>query len=62
MTFTFIWTNDNTPTDMDKNGKADVAFREINYNNAFTWSVAGPAWYDLAIDVKSIVLHESGTV
>jgi hypothetical protein len=59
-TFTFIWTEGNTPTDIDYNGKADVAFREIYYNNVFTWSVAAPAWYDEEYDVESIALHESG--
>ncbi len=46
VTFTFIWTGAGGPTDIDRNGKADVAFREIYYNDAFLWSVSGPAWYD----------------
>ena len=39
VTFTFVFVNGPTPTDIDNNGKADVAFREILYNNAFTWYV-----------------------
>jgi len=60
VTFTFIWVESSGPTDIDHNGKADVAFREIYYNDAFPWSVAGPAWYDPQIDVESIALHETG--
>ena len=60
VTFTFIWTDGGNPTDIDNNGKADVAFREIYYNNAFAWSISGPEWYDPEIDVESIVLHETG--
>ena len=61
-TFTFIWVDVATgdPTDMDRNGKEDVAFREIYYNNHFVWSVDTPAWTDSEIDVESIALHESG--
>jgi len=61
-TFTFIWVDVATgdPTDMDRNGKDDVAFREIYYNNHFVWSVDTPAWTDSEIDVESIALHESG--
>ncbi len=61
-TFTFIWVDDDSgePTDIDRNGKEDVAFREIYYNNGFLWSLDGPAWNDLEIDVETIVLHETG--
>ncbi len=58
MTFTFIWVDDVTkiPTDIDNNKKADVAFRETYFNNAFPWGIntAYP------IDVESVVLHEAG--
>jgi len=61
VTFTFIWVDsDGAPTDIDSNGKRDVAFREIYYNDAFTWSTDGPAWDDPEVDVESIVLHEAG--
>jgi hypothetical protein len=55
VTFTFIWIDANgQPTDIDNNGDIDVAFREIYYNDAFTWRINGN------IDVESIALHESG--
>ncbi len=54
VTFTFIWTSDGVPTDIDNNGKADVAFREIYYNNNFPWQINGN------YDVETIALHESG--
>lgn len=55
VTFTFVWTDAfGTPTDLDGNGKADVAFREILYNDAFTWQI------DANIDVETVALHEAG--
>lgn len=55
VTFTFIWVDGNgDPTDVDGNGKQDVAFREIYYNNAFPWKIDG------TYDVETIALHESG--
>lgn len=58
VTFTFIWLDDLTdePTDIDNNGKIDVAFRETYYNNDFVWGIdtADP------IDVETVVLHETG--
>jgi len=55
VTFTFIFINpDTSPTDIDNNKKADVAFREILYNNAFAWAINGN------IDVETVALHESG--
>lgn len=56
VTFTFVWVDDVTgePVDIDGNGKDDVAFREIYYNNAFPWRIDGN------YDVESIALHESG--
>lgn len=57
-TFTFSWINtaDGSYTDIDNNGKEDVAFREIYYNNYFPWGIdtSDP------IDVETIVLHETG--
>jgi hypothetical protein len=56
-TFTFIWVDANgNPTDMDGNGKNDVAFREIYYNLHFDWGIDDPT----KIDVETVVLHEVG--
>jgi len=57
VTFTFTWSDENgNATDIDNNGKRDTAFREIYYNNKFTWAVDGVNH----IDVESVVLHENG--
>ena len=50
VTFTIIYTG----SDFDNNGKADVAWREIYYNDAFSWSDGS------GIDVETIALHEAG--
>jgi hypothetical protein len=56
VTFTFIFVDPATgaPSDIDNNGKLDVAFREILYNDRFVWSINGN------IDVQTVALHESG--
>ena len=55
VTFTIIFTDDaGNPTDIDNNGKLDVAWREIYYNDAFRW--ADGRHYD----VETIALHEAG--
>lgn len=55
VTFTIIFTDDSgNPVDLDNNGKYDVAWREIYYNDAFTWRDG--AHYD----VETIALHEAG--
>ena len=55
VTFTITFTDDEgNPTDFDNNGKADVAFREIYYNDAFTWKIG------TTYDVETIALHEAG--
>jgi hypothetical protein len=58
VTFTFIWVDSSTgvPTDVDHNGKDDVAFREIYYNDAFSWADDGTSH----IDVETVALHEAG--
>ncbi len=57
VTFTFGWVNPAGEfTDIDGDGKDDVAFREIYYNNAFTWGIGTSN----PIDVETIVLHETG--
>jgi hypothetical protein len=57
VTFTFIWIDDITgePSDMDNNGKNDVAFREIYYNKAFNWGI------DIRyFDIETVAAHEVG--
>jgi hypothetical protein len=55
VTFTFIFVDGGgAPTDVDGNGLADTAFREILYNNFFTWAINGN------IDVETVALHEAG--
>ncbi len=57
VTFTFIWVNQSgTPTDIDNNGKADVAFRETYFNNKFQWGINT----NDPVDVETVVLHEAG--
>ena len=54
-TFTFVFISaPNVPTDIDGDGKADVAFREILYNNRFLWRVNNN------VDIETVALHESG--
>lgn len=56
VTFTFIWVDgDNNPTDIDNNGKGDVAFREIYYNDNFSWNTDGRRF-----DIETVSLHEAG--
>ncbi|HEU0184045.1 MAG TPA: hypothetical protein VFS27_01945 [Blastocatellia bacterium] len=58
VTFSIIFVDEQEqPTDIDNNGKIDIAFREILYNDAFIWTV-GPINSD--IDVETVALHESG--
>ncbi|HEX6889991.1 MAG TPA: hypothetical protein VF141_04845 [Chryseolinea sp.] len=55
VTYTIIFTDDaGDPTDLDNNGKADVAWREIYYNDTFTWRIGNH------YDVETIALHEAG--
>lgn len=53
-TFTFIWVDSGVPTDIDGNGKNDVAFREVYYNDEFDWAI------DANFDIETVVLHEAG--
>ena len=54
VTFTFVWVSGGVPTDINNDGKTDTAFREILYNNAFTWRINNN------IDVETVAFHESG--
>jgi len=54
VTFTFIFVSGGVPTDIDNNGRLDVAFREILYNDASMWGI------NANIDVETVALHEAG--
>jgi hypothetical protein len=57
VTFTFIFNSGagTPPTDIDNDGKADTAFRDIYYNDNFSWAVGSGG-----IDVETVALHEAG--
>jgi hypothetical protein len=59
VTFTFIFVEDDgvTPTDLDRNGLVDAAFREIYYNRGFAWGVHGS---NLNVDIQTVATHEFG--
>jgi len=55
VTFTaFFTTTGGQFTDIDNDGKVDVALREILYNDLFVWRVNGN------IDIETVALHEAG--
>jgi hypothetical protein len=55
VTFTIVFTDEEgNLVDTDNNGKYDVAWREIYYNDAFGWNDGS------TYDVETIALHESG--
>lgn len=57
VTFTIVFRDENqNPTDIDHDGFADVATREVYYNNAFPWAVSGSG----GVDVESVAVHENG--
>jgi matrixin len=45
-------------TDIDHNGRADIAFSEIYYNRSFPWTA--DASNPTSVDIQSVVTHESG--
>ncbi len=61
--FTLSWVDGNGQlTDIDGNGKSDVAFREIYYNDEFEWSdngVGGERGSGI-FDFPTVAIHESG--
>ncbi len=59
VTFTFIFVDANGPTDIDGDGKADTAFREIYYNDNFQWGIDVAGFFPV-FDVETVVLHEAG--
>jgi hypothetical protein len=65
VTFTLSWVDANgNLTDIDGNGKSDVAFREIYYNDQFNWAdngVEGRQPDGLRyFDFPTVAIHESG--
>ena len=56
VTFTLVFVNAGVPTDIDADGRADVAFREIYYDPSFNWRDNGVA----NVDLQSVSVHESG--
>lgn len=56
VTFTFVFINGGVFTDIDNNGKLDVAFREIYYDPSWSWADDGFT----NIDVESVAVHEIG--
>lgn len=62
VTFTLIFVDGaGNPTDIDNNRYGDVAFREIYYNDGFTWEndpndIPG----DARFDIQTVALHEAG--
>jgi hypothetical protein len=62
VTFTFRFVDGaGNNTDIDNNGTPDAAFREIYYNDGFTWEV-DPADQpgDGRFDLQTVALHEAG--
>ena len=59
VTFTFVFVDGSgNPTDVDRDGTADTAFREIYYNLRFAWS-EGPS-RPRGVDIESVATHEAG--
>ncbi len=55
VTFTIVFTDGNgNPVDTNNDGRSDVAWREIYYNDAFLWRDGA------TYDVETIALHEAG--
>jgi hypothetical protein len=49
------------PTDIDNNNTGDAAFREIYYNDGFTWEVdPNDQPFDGRTDLQTVALHEAG--
>jgi hypothetical protein len=58
VTFSFIFVDeDDEPTDVDRDGRADVAWREIYYNRRFPWGTGGN---ENNVDIQSVAIHEAG--
>ena len=57
VTFTAVFVDANGPTDIDHNGRPDVALREIYYNLGFGWSERPTRF---GVDIESVATHEAG--
>lgn len=55
VTYVFVDRDSGEPTDVDGDGRLDVALAEIYFNDAFDWTVTGGG-----IDVETAALHEIG--
>lgn len=55
-TYTLVFTSGGVPTDVDANGKSDVAFREIYFDPSWIWTDGSFP----GIDVETVALHEAG--
>ena len=56
ITFVFIDGAGN-PTDVDGDGRKDVAFKELYYNQRFRWGTGGDRF---TVDIPTVALHEAG--
>ncbi|GAA5520768.1 hypothetical protein LQ318_03455 [Aliifodinibius salicampi] len=59
VTFTFNFVDENgNPTDINNDGYADTALKEVWYNDAFLWTDSGNSGD--AVDIETVALHENG--
>lgn len=59
VTFTFVFIDENEdPTDINNDGYADTALKEVWYNDAFLWTDYGNTGE--AVDIETVALHENG--
>ena len=58
MDITFIFIDaDGNPTDINRDGRGDVAFKELYYNGRLNWGADGDPFY---VDIQTVAIHESG--
>lgn len=63
--YTLTWVDENgNPSDIDNNGKVDVAFREIYYNDQYEWADNGVEGTQpdgtRVFDFPTVAIHEAG--
>lgn len=56
VTYVFVDRESGLPTDVDRDGRLDVALAEIYFNDAFPWTTGGEGGFDVA----TAALHELG--
>jgi hypothetical protein len=56
ITFVFVDASGN-PTDINGDGRGDVAFKELYYNGSLLWGADGAPSY---LDILTVAIHESG--